>query len=191
MIATERTPQQERAALRRHLVGRLIAELALPLGGYYALCAAHRAVPCLPRDKTAPYRHAGTASLVTGDPRTLLVRDSWILGALGLWVLATLFTQHPFIRNTSRTIVTVKVGEEGYRQWDARWDNHCRFRSWLRVLTAVWGMGFTLDALVRVLLAHTIPIDSVPLVSTVQWLVVLGGLVTFHIAYITKHGLKS
>ena len=134
----------------------------------------------------------GTAkSLVTGDPRTLLVRDSWIFGALGLWVLATLFTQHPFIRTTSRTIVTVKVGEEGYRQWDARWDNDCRFRSWLRVLTAVWGMGFTLDALVRVLLAYTIPIDSVPLVSTVQWLVVLGGLVTFHIAYITKHGPKA
>jgi hypothetical protein len=58
-------------------------------------------------------------------------------------------------------------------------------------LTAVWGMGFTLDALVRVLLAYAIPIDSVPLVSTVQWLVVLGGLVTFHIAYITKHGLKA
>jgi hypothetical protein len=59
------------------------------------------------------------------------------------------------------------------------------------VLTAVWGMGFTLDALMRVLLAYTIPIDSVPLVSTVQWLVVLGGLVTFHIAYITKHGPKA
>jgi len=29
-------------------------------------------------------------------------------------------------------------------------------------------------------------------VSTVQWLVVLGGgLVTFHIAYITKHGPKA
>ena len=59
------------------------------------------------------------------------------------------------------------------------------------MLTAVWGMGFTLDALMRVLLAYTIPIDSVPLVSTVQWLVVLGGLVTFHIAYITKHGPKA
>ena len=48
-----------------------------------------------------------------------------------------------------------------------------------------------MDALVRVLLAYTIPIDSVPLVSIVQWLVVLGGLVTFHIAYITKHGPKA
>ena len=55
----------------------------------------------------------------------------------------------------------------------------------------MWGMGFTLDALVRVLLAYAIPIDSVPLVSTVQWLVVLGGLVSFRIAYITKHGPKS
>jgi hypothetical protein len=133
----------------------------------------------------------GTAvSLMTGDPRTLLVRDNLLFGAVGLWILATVFTQHPFIRSTSRTIVTVKVGEQGYRQWDARWDNDFQFRRVLRVLTAVWGMGFTLDGLVRVLLAYILPIDSVPLVSTVQWLVVLAGLITFHSVYITKHGLK-
>ncbi|WP_433525780.1 hypothetical protein ACQPZ2_13185 [Nocardia pseudovaccinii] len=35
-----------------------------------------------------------------------------------------------------------------------------------------------------------LPVDSVPLVSTLQWLVVLGGLFVFHYAYGTKHGLK-
>jgi len=44
---------------------------------------------------------------------------------------------------------------------------------------------------VRVLLAYTLPIDSVPLGSTVQWLVVLGGLLVFQNLYITKHGLKA
>ncbi|MFX0581307.1 VC0807 family protein [Nocardia nepalensis] len=214
-IATDRTPQQKRAAVRRHLARQLIVELALPLGGYYALRAAG-VNPWLaliaPGLLTVPFLayHAirqrridmvalftlsmivvGTAmSMVTGDPRTLLVRDSWIFGALGLWVLATLFTQHPFMRSAARTIVTVKIGEEGYRQWDARWDNDSRFRSQLRVLTAVWGMGFALDAVVRVVLAYTLPVDSVPLVSTLQWLVVLGALFTFHYVYVTKHGLK-
>jgi len=42
-----------------------------------------------------------------------------------------------------------------------------------------------------VLLAYTLPIDSVPLVSTVQWLVVLAGLIAFHTVYMTKHGLKA
>jgi hypothetical protein len=101
VIATERTPQQERAALRRHLVGRLIAELALPQGGYYALRAAgvnpwlaliapalltvpflaYHAIRKRRIDMVALFKLAaivvGTAmSLVTGDPRTLLVRDS-------------------------------------------------------------------------------------------------------------------
>jgi hypothetical protein len=103
----------------------------------------------------------------------------------------TLFTQHPFMRTAARTIVIVKVGEEGYRQWDARWDNDSQFRHGLRVLTAVWGLGFTLDAAVRVLLAYTLPIDLVPLVSTLQWLVVLAGLLTFHNACMTRRGLKA
>ncbi|MEV6338131.1 VC0807 family protein [Nocardia vinacea] len=214
-IATDHTPQQKRAAVRRHLVRQLIAELVLPLGGYYALRAAgvnpwlalvapalltvpflaYRAILQRRIDMVALFTLSmigvGTAmSMVTGDPRTLLVRDSWIFGALGLWVLATLFTRHPFMRSAARTIVTVKVGEEGYRQWDARWDSDSRFRSQLRVLTAVWGLGFALDAVVRVVLAYTLPVDSVPLVSTLQWLVVLGGLFAFHYAYVTKHGLK-
>lgn len=71
-----------------------------------------------------------------------------------------------------------------------RWDNDSRFRAQLRVLTAVWGPGFALDAVVRVVLAYTLPVDLVPLVSTLQWLVVLGGLFAFHYAYVTEHGLK-
>jgi hypothetical protein len=214
-IGADRTPERKRAALRRHLVRQLIVELALPLGGYYGLRAAGvnpwlaLVVPALLTvpfiaysairqrrvDAVALFALAfilvGTVmTLVTGDPRTLLVRDSWIFGAVGLWVLATLFTQHPFMRSASRAVVTAKVGEEGYRQWDTRWDNDSGFRGHLRVLTAVWGAGFALDAVVRIVLAYSLPIDAVPLASTLQWLVVLGGLLAFHTVYVTKRGLK-
>ncbi|MGW4119510.1 hypothetical protein [Nocardia sp. NPDC004711] len=74
----------------------------------------------------------------------------------------------------------------GYRGWDARWDNDFRFRHQLRVLTAV----FTLDAVVRVAFAYTLPLDAVPLATTLQWLVALAGLITFHIVYVTRNGLK-
>lgn len=57
-------------------------------------------------------------------------------------------------------------------------------------MALVWGLGFSLDAVVRVILAYSLPLDAVPLVSTLQWLVVLAGLITFHIRYITRHGLK-
>ncbi|MFD6161408.1 VC0807 family protein [Nocardia sp. NPDC060256] len=216
VLTAERTPEQKRAAVRRHLLRQLIVDLVVPLGGYYALRAAGvnpwlaLIAPSLLIAGIVAY-HAirerrveafalftlsmivvGTLmTLVTGDPRTLLVRDSWIFGVLGLWMLGSLLTQRPFMRTASRALVTAKIGEEGYRQWDARWDNDSRFRSSLRVLTAVWGTAFTLDALVRVLLAYTLPIDAIPLVSTLQWLVVLGAVIVFHNIYVTKRGLKA
>ncbi|MGV9833078.1 VC0807 family protein [Nocardia niigatensis] len=91
-----------------------------------------------------------------------LVRDSWRSGAPGLWTPATLFTQRPTMRGFARTIVTVKIGEAGSREWDARWDSDSRFRHQARVLTAVWGTAFTLDAVIRVAFAYTLPLDPFP-----------------------------
>ncbi|MVU77653.1 hypothetical protein GPX89_10420 [Nocardia sp. ET3-3] len=211
----DRTEAQKRAALRRHTARQVIVELVLPIAAYYALRAAGVnpwAALIAPALITLPFlaydarRHrrvdavalftltmivVGTAvSLVTGDPRTLLVRDSWLFGAVGLWILATLFTRRPMMRSLARTIVTVKIGEAGYREWDARWDNDSRFRHHLRVMTAVWGAGFTLDAVIRITLAYSLPLDAVPLATTLQWLVVLAFLISFHIFYVTRNGLK-
>ncbi|MFD9961524.1 VC0807 family protein [Amycolatopsis sp. NPDC058986] len=211
----ERTHREKTAALRKHLVLQLLLELVLPLGGYYGLRAAglnqwlslvggallalpmigytlvkQRRVDPLALFTLSLVLLGALTSMVTGDPRLLLVRDSWIFGALGLWVLGSLLTRQPFMRSMARTIVTVKIGAEGHRQWDSRWDTEPAFRRHLRVVTLVWGLGFCLDAVVRVILAYSLPIDSVPLVSTLQWLVVLGGLIAFHIRYVTKHGLK-
>ncbi|GAA4536245.1 VC0807 family protein [Amycolatopsis samaneae] len=214
-VPATRTQREKTAALRKHLILQVLLDLVLPLGGFYALRAAGvnqwlalaaSALLTLPMigytlvkqrrvDAFAVFTLSMVAlgtltSTLTGDPRLLLVRDSWIFGALGLWVLGTLLTRQPFMRSMARTIVTVKIGAEGHRQWDARWDTEPAFRKHLRLVTLVWGLGFTLDAVVRVILAYTLPIDSVPLVSTVQWLVVLAGLIAFHVRYVTKHGLK-
>ncbi|MEV6769363.1 VC0807 family protein [Nocardia sp. NPDC051030] len=209
------TEKQKSAAARKHLARQLILELGLPLAGYYGLHAAgfsqwisllgagllatpavvytvvkQRKVDLMVLFSLSIVVLGALMSLVTGDPRVLLVRDSWLFGALGLWVLGTLATSKPFMLVASRAIVTAKIGAEGARQYEARWDAQPEFRRGLRVLTAVWGMGFALDAVVRVALAYTLPIDLVPLVSTLQWLVVLGGLFAFHIRYIAAHDLK-
>lgn len=209
------TSQQKRSAVRRHLGRQLVVELVIPLTAYYGLRAAgvnawlamvasaviivpilaYGAVRRRHVDALATFTLtmivAGTVvTLVTGDPRTLLVRDGFMFGAVGLWMLCTLATQRPFIRTVSRTIVTVKIGEEGYRRWDARWEDDAQFRSQLRLLTAVWGAAFTLDAAIRILLAYTLPIDAIVLVSTLQWLAVLACVLIFHNSYVTRKGLK-
>ena len=204
------------ARLRRALARQLVLEVGLPLAGYYGLRAAGAsvwlalvvgsllAVPWIvyaaARDRrldlTAAFSLSlvlagGLMSMVTGDPRVLLVRDSWLGGLFGVWVLVSLTTRRPFIMASSRAIVIAKVGEAGARAWEGRWDDEPAFRRHIRILTAVWGVVFLGDALVRVALAYALPLDAAPGVSTVQWLVVLGCLLAFHTWYVGKTGLKA
>jgi len=210
-----RTEQQKTAGLRRVLARQLILELILPLGGYYGLralgvstwlaltvgglLAAPWLVYGMVRNRRIDVTAAFTLSLmlvgaamsaVTGDPRLLLVRDSWVGALLGVWILITLATRRPFIMATSRAIVVAKIGEAGADAWEARWTHDAAFRRHIRVLTAVWGGVFLGDAIVRVILAYTLPLDAVPGVSTVQWLAVLGCLLAFHTRYVGRNGLK-
>ncbi|WP_237555098.1 MULTISPECIES: septation protein IspZ [unclassified Streptomyces] len=202
-------------ALRQRMAGQLLFELVLPLGSYYGLRAAgagqwlalvaggllvlpwiaygivrQRRVETMAVFTLSLVVVGGLLSMITGDPRVLLLRDSWLTGAIGLWVLGSLFTRRPFMMTASRGIVIAKVGEAGLVAWEARWDAEPTFRHHLRLLTAVWGGGILFDAVLRVALVYSIPVDAFPLTSTVLWLVLLGGLFTFHYTYITRNGLK-
>ncbi len=130
-------------------------------------------------------------SLITGSPRLLLVREAWLFLVLGVWALATVPTSRPFMMITARAVVIAKVGYEGLRAYEARWDAEATFRRSARILSAVWGLAFSLDALVQVLLAYTLPVDLVPGISTARWLVVLGGALTFHIVYTRRKDLRA
>ncbi len=209
------TRQQKAAALRKLILLQLLFELGVPLAGYYGLRAAGvsqwvalltGSLLVLPWIVYGVVRHrrfeamagftlvlmvvGALMSMVTGDPRTLLVRDGWLAAVIGLWVLGTLPTRRPFMLTAVRAVVVAKAGEDGWEEWRARWDTEPGFRRSIRVLTAVWGSVLTLDAGVRVVLACTLPVDLVPGVSTAQWLVVLAALLVFHTRFITRHGLK-
>lgn len=213
VTAAER--RRRTTALRRRLAAQLTFELVLPLGSYYALRAAgagqwlsmvvggalvlpwiayglvkRRRVETMALFTLSLVVIGTLLSLVSGSPRVLMIRDSWLTAAIGCWMLGTLPTRRPFMMTASRGIVIAKVGEAGLVDWEARWDAEPAFRYHLRVITAVWGGVLLLDAVLRVVLVYTIPVDAFPLTSTVLWLVLLGGLLGFHNRYITRHGLK-
>ncbi|MCX4745746.1 hypothetical protein OG455_09460 [Kitasatospora sp. NBC_01287] len=203
------------AAGRKKLIMSLVFELAIPLGGYYVLVGVglsqwaallisglllapwvvqgmvkSRRLEAMPVFTLLLMAVGALMSLLTGSPRVLLVRDSGLFGVIGLWVLGTLATQRPFMLTAARSIVAAKIGEAGAQQWLDRWNTEPVFRHQIRLLTAVWGGGFLLDAAIRVTFAYTLPINAVPLVNSLQWLVVLGALFGFHFWYITRNGLK-
>lgn len=108
-------------------------------------------------------------ALFTGDARVLLARESWLTGAIGLWVLGTLVTSRPFLLDVAGKISPPRIAE----RIDALWSDNRVFRRWLVLASIAWGAAFLLDAIVRVVLAYTMDIDRVPVIGTVTLVVLI------------------
>jgi hypothetical protein len=140
---------------------------------------------------------AGVSAL-TSDPRFLLVRDGWLTGAWGLWFFASLLTGRPVAFAFARVFL------EGRRVWDRRsrrwvpsttkswddvWTDEPRFRHIWRVSTAIWGAGTLADAVLRVAMAYTLPVDAVPGLSGALWPVTFVVLQVITNVYYHRAGL--
>lgn len=110
-------------------------------------------------------------SFVAGGPRLLLAKDGWMTGVAGIGILATLLWT-PFYFHAIRSFTPSATRERA----EAAWHESPSFRHVMRVATAIWGVGLVLDAGVRVVLAYSLPIDSVPLISGLQYVVVFVAL---------------
>ncbi|MER5546001.1 VC0807 family protein [Streptomyces sp. CG4] len=117
-------------------------------------------------------------SLVTGSPRFMFAKDGWMTGIVGLVFLASLRGQ-PIIY---RVLSSVTKGEKR-AELEHNWQASPTFRHVMRLLTAVWGVGLLLDSVVRVVLAYTLPLDSVMLVTTLQYVALFVGLEVFSRRY--------
>jgi hypothetical protein len=131
------------------------------------------------------------AALLMHSPRLLLAKDGVITALCGFWMLGTLFAGKPLLLSIGRGIAEAKRGKGGGEVWASRWNAEPRFRHGLRLITAVWGVGLVLDAVVRVVIAYALPLDTVPGVTTVQWIVLFAGLYGFMMIYSRKNDLLA
>ncbi|MBX7552928.1 VC0807 family protein [Streptomyces sp. NPDC004232] len=118
-------------------------------------------------------------SAVTGSPRFMFAKDGWMTGVVGLVFLGTLLRGQPVI---FRLLSSVARGDRR-AELERNWRTSPTFRRLMRLLTAVWGVGLLLDSVVRVALAYTLPIDSVMLVTTLQYVALFVGLEIFSRRY--------
>jgi hypothetical protein len=104
-------------------------------------------------------------SLITGSARLYLVRESFLSGAFGLAFLGSLLLPRPAIFWLGGSIAT---GGDPARTawWNGLWQYE-PFRRGMRRMTAVWGLGLTAEASVRVTLAMTAPPATALAVSPV------------------------
>jgi hypothetical protein len=104
-------------------------------------------------------------SLLSGNVLFVLIKESFITGLVGLLFLSSLLWKRPIIFYVARQFV---AGEDPERLawWNGRWE-FPRFRRVMRVMSMVWGLGYLIEALVRVAIALTLPPGKVVIVSPI------------------------
>lgn len=94
-------------------------------------------------------------TLVFSDPGVYLVKESFITGAVGVVCLLSLVVlPRPAMFYVGRYFVS-RGNAEFAREFDSRWQ-YPSFRFTQRLITAVWGVAFVAEALIRVALVHFI-----------------------------------
>jgi len=168
----------------------LLAGAVLPLAGAARDLAGHRRPDGVRVFVLAVMTVTVAASLITGSPRALLVRSAVLMAALGLFLLFTLRARRPFLYAAAQTVLP----PEKQRVWQDNWDRHPPFRRLLWLLSAVWAAGCLLDAAIRLALALTFPVDTVPALDAGLLVVTLAVLLAiqrvFGRAYLRRHGLR-
>ncbi|HEY5005830.1 MAG TPA: VC0807 family protein [Ktedonobacteraceae bacterium] len=98
-----------------------------------------------------------------GDPKLYLIRESFFTVAFGLVLLVSLARPRPFMFYMARHFA---AGNDpaNVAHFDLLWQQDERIRRSMRLLTAIWGAGFLLEAAIHITL--------VLLLSTEQFLAV-------------------
>lgn len=91
-------------------------------------------------------------SLVSGNPRFYLVKESFGTAGFGVAALASLLLPRPLLFYLSLQGAT-SGNPETVAAWNAMWSNLAGFRRVFYTMTAVWACAFLVEAAVRVVLA--------------------------------------
>jgi hypothetical protein len=107
-------------------------------------------------------------SLITGDPRFLLVKESFGTGTVGVLFLGSCFVGRPLVFFAAKRMAP---GRE--EEWEHNWATLPGFRRVFVLMSAVWGCGLLLEALVRIPLVFLLPVDVMVALSNVLLLVAM------------------
>lgn len=109
-------------------------------------------------------------SLVSRDPRALLLREAAVLGLYGLFLLATVPTPWPLCFFFGRRFATGGDPDK-VAWWNDLW-RYPRFRRTQRLMTTMWGATLLAEGVVRAVLVYRLPVRTMVVVnSTVPYLV--------------------
>ena len=106
------------------------------------------------------------ASLISGSIFFALIKESFLTATFGFICLVSLLAERPLMFYINRQFV---AGDDPVRVawWDGLWQ-YPNFRAAQRLVTAVWGIAYLLEALLRVGFAMVLPPARVVAISPVM-----------------------
>jgi hypothetical protein len=125
-------------------------------------------------------------AFVGGDPRFLLVKDSFGTALVGLVFLASLFFGKPLTLSAFQTWQPKEAAE-----MDGFYRTLPPIRRMFRRSAVVWGLGLLLEAIVRIPLIYLLPIDVMVGLSTAMMVTVIVGLSIWNGWYGSRTGPKA
>jgi hypothetical protein len=104
-------------------------------------------------------------ALITGSDRFLLAKESVLTAIVGGWFLSSVWRERPLTYLFTRPILEGRFGTTG-RSWEPIWQSEPHFRRIWRVSSVMWAAALFIDAILRVVMAYTLPINAVPISQT-------------------------
>ena len=121
------------------------------------------------------------AALVGGDPRLFLIRESFLTVALGIASLVSLLFPRPLWFYIFRYFVSGNDPERT-AAFDANWQ-YALFRSYIRIVTIVWGVTYLGEFILRLILVYNLSIPQFLAISPFIFYGITIGVIAFTIAY--------
>jgi hypothetical protein len=103
---------------------------------------------------------AVAVALLPGGGRFLLAKESLLTGTTGVWFLLSTRSARPLAYQFARPLTEGRLGWPA--GWEPLWSAFPAFRRMWRRASLAWGVGTLVDAVARVVLVWTLPLDAVP-----------------------------
>jgi hypothetical protein len=118
---------------------------------------------------------------ISGDARLFLIRESFLTVLFGIICLISLLFAKPIWYYIIRYF-TVGNNHEQMVAYNAAW-KFPSFRAYIRTVTILWGVIYTVEFLIRLVMVYTLSIAQVLLISSIIFyiLTILASVATFRL----------
>jgi hypothetical protein len=112
-------------------------------------------------------------SLLTGDPRAMIAKDSLVSSVIAIAILGSVAVRRPLMTAGLKPYLT-KGTAEGMAAWDRLTARSARFRRCELLFSGIWGTALLAECVARLIGAYTLPVTTMAWLGTVFTLGAIG-----------------